>query len=578
MPNDYMTNPKRILILLPALVLAACGPKPEDFNGRFEKLANHYIEFYLRTNPEAATQLGDHRFDGLVYNFSDASVANEAKVAGLYLDSLAQIDLTKLDTVNQVDYQMLRSQLEYTRFDIDSLKELSWNTLAYNVGPGLYGLVSRDFAPLKDRLRSLRSRLQKIPGIVQQAEKNLQNPPQIYTETAMSQNDGNISLIQSDLDNFLAGAPDMKDSLADARQKAVEALTEYATFLKDTLMARSNGDFRLGDAKWQRKLHYTLSSDFSKEQILQSAEADLKKTQDDMYATAMPLFQKYFKKTAPSDSMAVIKAVLDKLAEDRPTNATIVALAKRDLDSTTAFVRGHHLASVPSSPVDVVIMPEFERGVAVAYCESPGPLEKNGKTFFTISPTPADWSPERVVSFYKEYNNYMVQDLTIHEAMPGHYVQLAHSNEFKAPTMVRAIFSSGSFVEGWATYAEQLMAREGYGGPEVKMEQMKMRLRLIINSIIDQKIHTEGMNQDDAIAIMEKEGFQEEGEAVGKWRRACLSSTQLSTYYVGNMEINDLVNRYKAKHPDADLQTIHDAILAYGSPPAKYVKWVLGLE
>lgn len=558
--------------------LASCSPQPQKPDAQFEALANHYIDFYLKTNPEQATQLGDHRYDGMVYDFSSESVANEAKVAGLYLDSLAQIDMTKLDTVNQVDYQILKSQLEYARFDIDTLKELSWNTLAYNVGPGLYGLVARDFAPLKERLRSLKARLEKIPGIVQQAEKNLQSPPQIYTETAIGQNDGNISLIQSDLDHFLADAPGMKDSLADARQKAVAALTAYGTFLKDTLMARSNGDFRLGDAKWRRKLHYTLSSDFSKEQILQSAEADLKKTQDEMYTTAAPLYQKYFKKPAPADKMTTIKAVLDKLAEDRPTNATIVDLAKQDLDSTTAFVRSHHLVTVPGSPVDVVIMPEFERGVAVAYCESPGPLEKNGKTFFTISPTPADWSPQRVQSFYKEYNNYMVQDLTIHEAMPGHYLQLAHSNDFKAPTMVRAIFSSGSFVEGWATYAEQLMAQEGYGGPEVKMEQMKMRLRLIINSIIDQKIHTEGMSQDDAIAMMEKEGFQEEGEAVGKWRRACLSSTQLSTYYVGNMEINDLVNRYKAKHPNADLQTTLDAILAYGSPPAKYVKWVLGLE
>ncbi len=225
-----------------------------------------------------------------------------------------------------------------------------------------------------------------------------------------------------------------------------------------------------------------------------------------------------------------------------------------------------------------MVMPEFARGVAVAYCDSSGPLEKKPETFYCISPTPADWTAERAESFFREYNDYMLQDLTVHEAMPGHYLQLAHGNQFQAPTKIRVIYGSGTFVEGWATYTEQVMVETGYGGPEVKMQQLKMRLRLIINSILDQKIHTAGMTEKQAMELMMNEGFQEDGEAAGKWKRACLSSTQLSTYFVGNLELNGIRQAYQAKNPGPlDMQKMHDLMLSFGSPAPKYVKRLMGL-
>ncbi|MGI9036173.1 MAG: DUF885 domain-containing protein, partial [Pyrinomonadaceae bacterium] len=268
-----------------------------------------------------------------------------------------------------------------------------------------------------------------------------------------------------------------------------------------------------------------------------------------------------------------------KLAEARPTNETIVPQAEKDLQATTEFVREKNLVTVPTEPVKVIVMPEYARGTAVAYCDSTGPFEKNNSTFFAISPTPKDWTDARKESFFKEYNDYMLQDLTIHEAMPGHYLQLMQANKFQAPTKIRAIFGSGSFIEGWAVYAEQLMAENGYGGAETEMQQLKMRLRVIINAIIDQKIHTAGMSEKEAIAFMMNEGFQEEGEAAGKWKRAQLSSTQLSTYYVGVTEVNDIRRAYEAKYgAQTDLRKMHDAMLSFGSPPAKYVKEMMNLK
>src|SRR5437667_11877639 len=242
----------------------------------------------------------------------------------------------------------------------------------------------------------------------------------------------------------------------------------------------------------------------------------------------------------------------------------------------TDFVRSHNLVTIPATPLDVIVMPEFKRGQAIAYCDSSGPLEKNGKTFFAVAPTPNDWNEERKESFFREYNNYMVRDLTVHEAMPGHYLQLCHSNEFRAPTLVRAIFQSGSFIEGWAVYTEQMMAEQGYGGPEVRMQQLKMRLRAIANAILDQGIHAGNMNEKEAMDLMMKQTFQQEGEAVAKWKRARLTSAQLSTYFVGATEHLDLrAAEEKKLGRDFDLKKYNDQVISYGSPPVKYVRALL---
>ena len=573
-------------LFLNQMVLAKTIHQTAD--AQFETLANKFINELLEQSPEWATQLGNHLYDNRLSDYSQAGVEKNREFARSYLKQLNALDFAKLNKVNNVDARIMRENLEYAIFQADTLREWEWNPLSYNVGSALDYLVSRDFAPLKERLTNLKGRLEAIPAVVAAAKANLKNPPRVYTETAIQQNAGVIGLIRDDLQQFVDLEPAMKTELQPARDQAIAALTDYGKWLQTDLLPRSNGDFRLGDAKYRQKLKFALSSDLSKEELLKRALSDLKETQKQMFEVAKPLYNQYFpdKKLvlvekdnySPIERMAAIKAVLNKLAESRPTNETIVGLAKTDLQATTDFVRQNNLVTVPNEPVNVVVMPEYARGSAVAYCDSTGPFEKNNSTLFTISPTPKDWSAERARSFFREYNNYMVQDLTIHEAMPGHYLQLMHANKFKAPTPIRAIFTSGSFIEGWAVYGEQLMAEKGYGGAETHMQQLKMRLRVIINSIIDQKIHTAGMTEKEAIDFMMTEGFQEEGEAVGKWKRAQLSSTQLSTYYVGVTEVNDIRRAYEAKNKGrVDLKTMHDEMLSYGSPAAKYVKEMMGL-
>jgi uncharacterized protein (DUF885 family) len=569
---------RRVAIGTAAALLSA-GAHAQD--SRFEALAGQYVEELLEMNPEVATALGDHRYDDRLNDYTLEGVGRNLEREREFRDRLAEIDAEQLNDVNAIDYRILEARIEASIFAIEELREHEWNPLQYNVGGAIYALLARDFAPLEERLRDVKERLDALPAALEAAKANLRNPPAIHTETAILQNAGTLSLIGEELSRFLERAPAMKEHVSPAQRTAIEALEAYGEWLNADLLPRSGGNFRLGEQTFRAKLAHTLDSDLSMEAIIARAERSLSETQTDLYRTALPLYRDFVPDATRAqlqDRKLVIRTVLDELAEDRPTDRTIVDQARTDLEEATRFVQERGLVSLPDEPLEIIVMPEFQRGVSIAYCDSPGPLEQNGETFYAISPTPEDWSAERAESFYREYNDYMLKNLTVHEAMPGHYVQIAHANAFQAPTMVRAIFWSGPFVEGWAHYAEELMTEHGYGGSEVKIQQLKMKLRAIVNAILDQRIHAAGMTEQEAMNLMMDEGFQEEGEAAAKWRRAALTSTQLSTYFVGYSEVVDIRSAYAGRQGEiANWRAFHDEMLSFGSPPAKYVKLAMGL-
>jgi uncharacterized protein (DUF885 family) len=572
-----------ILVLFSlAITLTSVRATPQD--EQFQQIAHEYIERYLAANPEDATELGDHRFDDKLTDYSAEARARElarAKEARQKLEALA--DLSQLTGPNKVDLRLLKDKIDYQIFSLEELKEWEWNPLVYNqsLANSIYLLVARDVAPADQRIPNLRKRLEAISAVMAQAKANLKHSPKIHTETAIEQTQGAISLVREGLSPLLNQAPQATKDLGPIQEKTAKALEDYKAWLQKNLLPRSDGDFRIGADKFRRKLRFALASDLSMEEIMKRAQADLAATQKAIYETALPFYKKYFPNAAKSaldDKKNVTAAVLEKLAEQHPDDNTIVSYAQKIVREATDFTREHDLVTVPDKPLDVIVMPEFKRGQGIAYCDSPGPLEQNGKTFFAVEPTPKDWSAQRKESFFKEYNNYMIRDLTVHEAMPGHYLQLAHSNEFRAPTLVRAMFQSGTFIEGWAVYCEQMMAEQSYGGPEVKMQQLKMRLRVICNAILDQGIHAKNMSEKEAMDLMMKEGFQQEGEAVAKWKRARLSSAQLSTYFVGVTEHLDLRDRARARDGSAfNLKKYNDTVLSFGSPPVKYVRELMGL-
>jgi len=542
----------------------------------FEAFAQRFLDGYLQRAPADATQIGDHRFDGMWPDLSEQGQASTRKWLEDTRTALGKLSRDGLSEQNQIDAAILDDRLRSSMYSIDELKTPERDPVSYTnlIGEGLDPLVTRNFGTLEQRMTSLLGRLDGIPALVMVAKQRLGHPAKIQTETAIQQNKGLIALVETQLAAQFAKVPARQRELTEAAKRAATALHDFQHFLEAELLARSDGSFRIGRERFAKKLAFSLGDDIDPDKVAADARALLTQTQAEMVDTAKQIWAddklgKLPKLDTADQRKAFVKQVLDHVAKDHPTNQTILADAKRWLDKATAFVREKDLVRVPDEPVAVIEMPEYRRGVAVAYCDSSGPLEATPETFYTISPTPASWDKQRAESFYREYNQSMLAELSIHEAMPGHYLQLMHNNRFKSK--IRAVFSSGPFVEGWAVYGEWLMAEKGFGGPKVKLQRQKMVLRLTANAILDHDIHAGDMDEKAALALMKNEAFQEDGEAVGKWNRARLSSAQLTTYFYGFSELLKL--RHAAEtQPGFSERAYHDRLLSWGSPSMKYVR------
>ena len=534
------------------------------------------LDELLERNPEDASSLGDHRFDDRLTDRSPAALDDDLSWTTGRLTDLAAVDLDALPVADRVDAQILTGQLEARQFDLEVLRDHEWDPLVANPGTAIYTLLARDFAPLGDRLRSTTGRLLAVPPALDTARRTLATMPRVHVETAIGQFAGTRTLLATELERALTQEPSLRADVEPARDRAIEAIDTHLDWLRSRLDG-ADRDPRLGAERFSRKLTLTLDTASDADAVLARAENDLADIEARIAETAARL-----DRSGPADGQ--VRRVLDRLAtEGEVSDDTIVGLCERAMEQTTDFVREQDLVTVYDDPVQIIVMPEIHRGVAVAYCDPPGPLEQTSlPTYFAVSPTPEDWTEERVTSFFREYNSHMLQNLTVHEAMPGHVQQLAHNSRYDAAIPVRKALWSGTFVEGWAVYAEQLMADCGYRSDEgltdaLRMQQLKMQLRMTINAILDARVHAHGMTEDEAMRLMMERGHQEEGEAAGKWRRALLTSGQLSTYYVGYVEVADLARDLAVGRPGASMRERHDELLAHGSPAPRHLRTLLAL-
>lgn len=567
-----------LLASLPAVTVAQTADQ------RFETLARRYVDEAPAFSPVAATRLGDHRFDGLLNEVSREARDAESAFYRALLEELETLDRDELSRSNQVDSALLIQELAYSLWRLETFQEWAWNPLIYTgmAGGAVYDLMARDFAPLPKRLADVTTRLEAMPRLLSQVRETLvpARVPTIHAETAVKQNPGVLAILEA---MVIPAAGELDEPARRRLEAAVEtaraAIDEHQQWLEQTLLPAAQGQFRIGRELFDQKLAFYLDSSLGRAEVRQRAELEYQRVRDEMYEAAKEIYADrypytYFPDT-PSENLkqAIIRAALEVAYERLPERGEIVEIAKRQLEQTTDFVRERNLVRVPEDPIEIIIMPEFQRGVAVAYLDAPGPLDKGQKTFYAVAPLPEDWSDEQVKSFLREYNLYSLQDLTIHEAMPGHYLQLSHANEY--PSVLRALLASGPFIEGWAVYAERLMIEEGYldGDPLMRLINLKWYLRAVVNTILDQAIHIDGMTRDEAMRLMVEGAFQEESEAAGKWVRAQLTSAQLSTYFVGYQEHADLRAEVEALWgDDFTLRRYHDRLLSFGSPPGRYLR------
>jgi uncharacterized protein (DUF885 family) len=586
--ENTMSKAKIIALALTTLVFAPLNiALAAEADKQFEALGAEFVNNYGHFSPVDATQLGDHRFDADLDDMSSAGRAKRIAFSHGLLMKLKAIDRAALSRSNQVDAAILENNLRYDLWAAQKLREWQWNPLVYTqlAGQSLYGLLARDYAPLPERLRSATARIEKLPALLEQARGNLvaEKVPPIHAETAVKQNPGVLSLIDELVIPELGTLPDdEQERLSNAIKAARDAVSRHQKWLEKDLLPNAKGEFRIGRELYEQKLAFALMSPLSRQEIRKRAEAEVVRVRAEMYAVSVAALKG--RKDAPAmpdspaaaEQQAVIEAALELAYADRPNRNEVVSTARETLAEATEFTRAHDFVTVPDEPLEIILMPEFQRGVAVAYCDSPGPLDKGQRTFYAVSPIPADWSDDKVKSFLREYNNRSIANLTIHEAMPGHYLQLAHSNQY--PSVLRAMLGSGPFIEGWAVYAERVMEEQGFrgGDPLMKLIQLKWYLRAVTNAIIDSAIHVDGMTREQAMTLMTQTGFQEESEAAGKWIRAQLTSAQLSTYFVGYQEHSDMRAETEARRAaEFDIKQYHDEVLSYGSPPVRFVRALL---
>ena len=551
---------------------------------QFEDLAKRYLDESPALGPVGATSLGDHRFDHLVNQVSSEARAERVAFNKKYIEELEIIPKGELSRAYQVDAALLDNRLRSGIWRIEELQEWSWNPLRYTglAGGAIYSLMAREFAPVEERLINVAGRLEQFPRMYAQIRETIipERVPKIHAETAVKQNKGVLSI----LDNLVVPQKNkLKKRYRKQLNKAIETArkenAKHQKWLEEEVLPKANGNFRIGPKLYDRKLAFTLQTPFTRQQILEKAESELVKTRSHMYDIAKSVYKGMHPYTefpeVPTEvyQQAVIRAVLEEAYREIPDKDGIIDFARSSIRIAEDFVKEAEILTLPSDPVEIIIMPEFRRGVTLAYCDSPGPLETGLKTFYAVSPLPEEWTEKQVHSYLREYNQRSVHNLTIHEAMPGHFVQLAHSNRY--PSTLRAVLSSGVFIEGWAVYVERVFLEEGFldHDPLMQLIILKWYLRAIANAMIDQKIHAGDMSYDEAMELMIEDTFQEEREAAAKWIRAQLTSAQLSTYFVGFLEHYSLREEVqKRRGAKFVLKDYHDEELSFGSPPVQFVR------
>lgn len=541
-------------------------------NAELDRVADAAMSDLLRAEPIRATAMGEHAFDDRLPDYTSTARAQLAAGLADHLLTLDAIDDLNLDPADLVDLEIIRAAILRALFDVREVRSTTWNPMVWNPGSGLHLLLAREFAPLEQRLESARSRLAAIPGFLQDARRELGEMPRVHVETAIGQLQGTVHLVEQELAGLLG---------ADTREvvDATAAITGFIDWLTEQLPLAQR-DPRLGAHLYAALLWHSLDDATQPSALLEQANAHLALVESQLLAVAAEYLEQ------PVDTPELVATALAHIAEHYPvTDEQVLAQVATALDRTVSFLKGVPLVDLPETDVQVIEMPEIHRGVAVAYCDSPGPLETMElPTFVAVSPTPADWPPDRVASFYREYNGVQLHDLTVHEAFPGHVLQLAHSRVAERKTRIRAFGRSSVFIEGWAVYAEELMIDSGYSPEDdpksaqaMRLQQLKMQARMTINAILDVRVHTHDIQEQEALDLMMRRGFQEEGEAVGKWRRALLTAGQLPTYFVGYFAVRELTADLRVMHPDWTDRQVHNLLLSYGSPAPRHVRSLLGL-
>lgn len=587
-PGRARIKPVPMRRAIPFLVLFICvatlhAQAPGE-EAKLETFFKKYLEEQFALRPTEATGLGDHRFDNQLDDVSKAARAKWVEHDRQTLKNLRkEIRHEALTRPAQIDYEIFEHDLERGLWSAENTKPFEEDPRTYGgyLNDSVYSLLTQSTLPKETNIANCIARMAKIPAVVAAARESLTKPPKQLVETAIRQNRGAIGFYEKDIFELAGNTPQL-EQLKQAAAPVVVALKQHQEFLEKELLPRATGDWRLGKKKFYKKLEMVLDAGMTADQVLADAESEFSRVEAEMYVISRQLWSKYFPgKPLPPDDKAgrgfTIRTVINAVNQEHGEPSALITDARATVERIKKFIRERDILTLPEPDHCAVIeMPEFKRGNSIAYLENAPPLDPSASTLYAISPPPADWDAQKVRSFLEEYNQHMLQILTIHEAYPGHFVQLEYSN--RTPSLIRRLLGSGVYIEGWAVYTEQMMLDQGYGEGDLRLRlmQLKFYLRAVGNAILDHKMHCANMSDDEALHFLMDDVFQAEGEARLKVIRSKQSSTQLSTYFVGRMAHYRLRQQMEREMGEKfNLGRFHEAVIGQGSIPVKYLPEVV---
>ncbi|MEQ1949337.1 MAG: DUF885 domain-containing protein [Bryobacteraceae bacterium] len=554
----------RLGIVVGVTVVVLCGcSKPDTSAADLEKLTNDYTYGTLALSPSTATQSGYHvhngaKLDEMLDDYSPAALENSRKFVKEIEARVNALANAKLDKEQQADLDIIKNNLALSLLELDTIQSYKHNPTIYVelIGNALFSESVLEYAPKAERMRHITKRIEQIPALLDQAKMHLVDAPEVWNRVAREENDGNVSLIDKTL---RAAVPaDQKAAYDAAATKAIAALKSFSDYLKNDL-SKKTSDWRLGKEKYAQKFRYVIATGKTPEELLAAAEADLKSTREAMAKLAAP---------------QTVEQALADVARQHVTPDKYMDKARETLAQATAFVKEKDLMTLPPrGNLQVIETPEFMRGIyGVAGFNPAPPLQPELGAFYWVTPIPKDWPKERVESKLREYNDFGIQEITIHEAMPGHYVQLEIANDVQPTSrrLLRMLWGNGPYIEGYAFYTQQLMDEAGYlnGSKALRLSFYKQVLRALANTILDIRLQTMGMTDQQALDLMMKDTYQEKEEATAKLQRAQLSSSQLPMYYSGWKGWLEVREHYKQRKGAAySLKAFHDAALKESAVP-----------
>ena len=592
----HRSNSLAFFWMAAVLACGAClAPKPMT---NFANLKREYLDGLFLAKPHLATFMGDHRFDDRLLDLSSQGLALRRRMLEQQKIRLKTLDVKNLPLDERIDAHILSDGIDLELLYMNEIKEWEWEPRLYDSFPyydpqeiiatRVLEILNGDFAPLEQRLRSVSTQMKALPEFLAQVKAQLKNPAKIYTEQAIDDNRGRLQVFKSELAQFISTAggisPILRKEAESARIIAVTALEDYQRFLEEIALPRSSREWRIGARLFKKKFSLALQTDLKPEELTPRAEAALREYRLELVEVSRKLYLELFpgKPLPRSKNVAelqrkVIRAVQEELSKKHPQPDEFVEAHQQILNDLRIYIEEQDIVGLPpAETLSVEAMPPFKRGVSEAEYLAPGILENRPqwKATYFVDPVNPSWEPARVESYLRANNDYEVRLTGMHEAYPGHHTQFYYSKQHLNP--LRVVLWNAPFTEGWAVYGTTLMTRLGYGGdnnPRYRFFDLKGYIRMALNTLIDIRLHSGEMTEQDAVRFMVEEGFQEQVVAEKKLLRAQLETTQLSQYFLGLEEIQQLeMDVRKAKGPSFNQREFNETLIGHGPMPVRYLR------